>query len=165
MQQRGVSLVEMTVVLGLIGILLAVATLGFKAYARSFRTESQTRLLYGELMKARINAVYQKRETLVLLYPGRFEVYSSALGARDGVSPLLVHPLYFPVTCNGDGDPVDGYPLRFDSKGLPGNWCSICVEGEGGEGAVDSVVISPNMLRIGKRDKGYGCESAHVKTR
>ncbi|HBG08253.1 MAG: hypothetical protein A2075_06745 [Geobacteraceae bacterium GWC2_58_44] len=166
MQGRGgYSLVEVVLVIGIMSILLAIGTIKYKEYAIRYRTEAQTRMLHSELQKARISAVYQKRGTLVKLFPGRLEVYSSTWDDTVGVAPVLTRRLEYPITCNGDGDRVTGYRLDFDSKGLPGNWCSICVDDNDGVAVLDSVIISASRLSMGKRDQGHECKAAHITIR
>ena len=58
MHERGFSLVEMVMVVGIVSLLLAFGTLRFDEYAKRHRTESQTRMLYLQLQKARSNAVH-----------------------------------------------------------------------------------------------------------
>ena len=164
MQARGYSLVEMVVVIAVISILLAIAILKFSEYANRYRAESQARLIYSELLKARSNAVYERRSSRVKLYTDHFDVYSSTQDDTNGVAPVRTQLLDFPVDCNGTGDGVKGYPLDFNGIGLASNSCSICVENYG-SGAVDSMVISDTRLNIGIKDTGASCGSANITFR
>lgn len=164
MKARGYSLVEMVVVIGIISILLAIATLRFNEYSKRYGMEAQTRMIYRELLQARINALYQRRSTRVKLYPNRFEVYSSTQDDTAGVAPVRTQALSFPIVCTGDEDPTEGYPVDFDSKGLV-TWRSICVDQSDGLAAVDSIVTWRTRLRIGKKEKGDACISTNITTR
>jgi len=165
MQSRGYSLVEVVVVTGIVSVLLAIATLKFKEFAESSRIEAQTRLIYSELLKARINALYQRRTTRVKLYPDRFEVYSSTRDDSDGAAAVQTRALQYPITCNGNGDAENGYALDFDAKGLARNACSICLAEERGLGGVDSVIIAPVRLSVGKKEQGDACKAEHITIR
>jgi prepilin-type N-terminal cleavage/methylation domain-containing protein len=165
MRERGYSLVEIIVVVGVLSILLAIATPLFGNMMRRARTEDQTRTIYSELQRAQANALYQRRTTRVRLYRDRFEIYSSQSDSQKGVAPIQTRALSYPVTCNGTGDDVSGHPLDFDQKGLATR-CSICLEGGDGSGSVDSVVISATRISIGKKGKVEdACTSENITKR
>jgi prepilin-type N-terminal cleavage/methylation domain-containing protein len=165
MKARGYSLVEMMVVIGITSVLLAIGTLQFNAYLKRYRTEAQTRLIHAELLKTRLNALYQRRTARLKLYPGRFEVYSSGLDDSAGVAPVRTRTLEFPVTSSADGSDGSGYRIDFDAKGLAGNRCSICIQQADDAVAVDSVVVSASMVRVGKKDKGDECKAENITVR
>lgn len=166
MQSRGFTLLEMVLVLAVVSILLAIATLNFRDYARRYRTEAQTRLLYGELLKARVSAICQRRTVRVKLYPDRFEVYSSQLDNESGVQPALARRFEYPVTCTAKrGSDAKGYPLDFQMQGTTFDNCSICLEPNAGSGAVDSIKVSTTRLSIGKKDRGEACQDDNITTK
>ena len=154
MNERGTSLIEIVLVIAVAAILLGIATLNFKEFLDRSRTEAQTRFLYGQLLKARVDAVCQRRTIAVKVYPGRFEVYSSQIA--DGVEPLQTHLLNFPITCN------DWSPIEFEQSGLTFDEISLCLESTAGSGAVDSVVVGSTRISIGKKDKGDDCTTGNI---
>jgi prepilin-type N-terminal cleavage/methylation domain-containing protein len=154
MNSRGYSLVEMVVVIGIVSILLAIGTLRFNEYMKRYRIEAQTRLIYSELLRARANALYQRRETRMKLYTNRFEVYSSK---ADSGAPIASQVLGYPIVWGG-GDNVD-----FDERGMAVNNQSICLDYGDGSGAVNSVVIFKTRVSIGKKDKqDDSCEGKNI---
>jgi prepilin-type N-terminal cleavage/methylation domain-containing protein len=155
MRERGFSLVEMVLVIAIISILLAVGTLKFNDYAKRYRTESQTRMIYSLLQKARANAVYERRPTRVKLYANRFEIYSSL--ADNGAAPIVSQPLSYPIVWNQNGNTVE-----FDSKGMTTVLRSICLDAGAGTGAVDSIVVHFVRTSIGKKDSGDGCNADSI---
>ena len=164
MQERGYSLVEVLVVVGIISILLALALSRFTDYLTRSRTENQTRLIYGELLRARADALFQRRAIRVKLYRDHFEIYSSSQDNGNGAAPLETRGLRYPVTCNGTGDGVRGYPLDFDPKGLCTR-CSICLEAGNGSGAMDSVVLAATRVSLGIKDRGDACTADNITKR
>jgi prepilin-type N-terminal cleavage/methylation domain-containing protein len=160
MQQRGYSLVEMVVIIGIISIVLAIATPNFNDYLKRFRTEAQARMLYSELLTARANALYQRRETRVKLYANKFEIYSSACDSGSGVAPISTQILRYPIVWNQSGNSID-----FDERGMGLNTGCICIDAGEGTGGVDSVVISDLRVRIGKKDKGDDCKATNITVR
>lgn len=165
MKARGYSLVEMMVVIGITSVLLAIGTLQFNVYLIRYRTEAQTRMIHAELLKTRLNAVYQRRTARLKLYPGRFEVYSSGRDDSVGVAPVRTLALEFPVTSNADGNDLSGYCIDYDAKGLTTDWCSICVQRSDAAVTVDCVVVSAGMVRMGKKDKGDECKTENITLR
>jgi len=158
MQARGYSLVEVSVVIGIVGVLLALALPRFSEFLKRYRCEAQTRLIYGELLKARANALYQRRETRLTFYPERFEVYSSTADGT-GVAPSASLLLHYPIELDGAADVV------FDERGIALELRSLCIAEGQGNGAVDSVVIGKTRISIGKRAQGDACKTENITKR
>lgn len=162
MRSRGFSLLELVVLMALVSILLTIATLNFKEYLDRSRMEAQTRFLYGRLLKARVDAVCQRRSTVVKIYPQRFEVYSSQLDNRSGVEPLQTHRLSYPITSNGVWDATGGCSITFERDGLSNQNLSICLEPSAGSGGVDSITVFSTRISIGKKDGGDACKTDNI---
>lgn len=154
--RSGFSLVEVTAAMGIMAVLLAIAMPRFQDLLYHYRSESQTRMIYGELLQARARALYQRRETRLRFRADRFEIYSSA---ADGaaVAPIAVQLLSYPITVSGIGSDVD-----FDARGLAINKRSICIANPQSGGGLDSVVIADTRVSLGKRDLGNDCDSASI---
>lgn len=163
--KSGHSLVEMVVVIAILSILLTIATLRYQDYARRYRTEAQTRLIFSELLKARVNAICQRRTTRVKLYPARFEVYSSQQDDSSGVKPLETCQLSYPIICSKTWDPALGLVIDFGADGLSDQMLSVCLDQSAGSGAVDSIKVHTTRVTIGKKDKGNECNSDNITIR
>jgi hypothetical protein len=125
----------------------------------------QTRMIYENLLSARVNAVYQRRGVALRLYRNRFEVYSSSADSSAGAAPVQSLALALPTVSNSkSGDAMKGYPLGFDARGLSTNVCTVCLDNSDGSGGVDSIVISDLRIRIGKKDKGDDCKAENITT-
>ncbi|WP_136526613.1 pilus assembly FimT family protein [Geomonas ferrireducens] len=158
MRARGYSLVEMITIVACLAVLIALGTLMFQRYDRNFRTEAQTRLILTELMKARMNAITQHRATRVKLYRDRFEVYSS--GSDEG-DPVMVQTLNFPLMSNLPGF-AKGAKVEFQETGLTRNLGTVCVDADGMQPALDSIIIFATSMRSGVKDKGNDCDSENI---
>ncbi len=151
----------MITVVATVSLLIALGTLMFQRYDRSFRAEAQTRLILAELMKARMNAITQHRGTRVKLYRDRFEVYSSASERREGVDPIMVQSLNFPITKNFSGA-AEEVEVDFKETGFTDSWGSICVDIEGTQPALNSIVISATSIRSGVKEMANDCVSPNI---
>jgi hypothetical protein len=148
----------MITIVACLAALIALGTLMFQRYDRSFRTEAQTRLILTELMKARMNAITQHRVTRVKLYRDRFEVYSSG---SDGGNPVMTQTLNFPLMSNLGGF-ANGAKVDFQETGFTRDLGSVCVDADGVQPALDSIIISTTNMRSGVKDKGNDCESGNI---
>lgn len=157
----GYSLIEVVVVIGILSTLAVIGTVNFRKYLERYRVEAQTRMLYQELLKARSDALYRRREIRLRIYPERFELYSS----NDvGVAPLRTLPLSFTLRCKGEEEGGGGVTVVFDSRGVAEKGCSICLDRES-DSPVDSVVVYKTRVRIGKNEDPSVCDSDYIKTK
>jgi prepilin-type N-terminal cleavage/methylation domain-containing protein len=150
MNVRGYSLVEVMVVLGIITLLMGIGTLDFRGYLLRYRGEAQIRMIYGEILKARSDAICQRREVLVKVYPARFEIYSSGYD-KNGTAPARTLPLPIRVSCTGS-DSDGACPIGFDSRGITSDLCTIYLPAPAGSSTVDSVVVSYARVRLSKKE-------------
>ncbi|WP_085812170.1 prepilin-type N-terminal cleavage/methylation domain-containing protein [Geoanaerobacter pelophilus] len=160
MRSRGFSLIELLMIIGILSILYAIGTLSFNAYQKRYRAEAQTRFLFSEIQKARVDAICQRRWTRVKVYRDRFELYSSQQDNTSGVQPIQSYPLRLPVVWV----PKDKYPyvIEFEPWGVlnadESSEGTICLEDSSGTGGVDSIKISSTRISIKKGD-GDDCKS------
>jgi prepilin-type N-terminal cleavage/methylation domain-containing protein len=151
MNKRGFTLIELIVVIGLIGILLSMATFGFSQYSKKSKMSSQTRLLYGDLMEYRSKALYEKKNWTFNFSAAGYGIYSSAITTVTPVSTVIFkYPVEFNVT-----------KIVFDSRGMAKNSGTVCITGTI-DAVVDSVVISTTRVQIGKRKDGANCAAANI---
>jgi len=155
-QVAGYSLVEVTVVIGIAGVLMALGTPRFRELLYHYRSEAQVRAIYGELLQARARALYLRRPTRIRFYTERFEVYSTAVEGTE-VAPVMVLPLEYPVMVTGNGNNID-----FDTRGVTLNQRSICIANPEGGGGLDAVVIGETRVSLGKKEQGEDCASANI---
>ena len=159
MKQKGFSLVELVTVLSIIGILLAIGTLGFNSMQRKYGIDNQTRSLYTDLMDVRMKSMYKKKSHFVSLAAGVFVFYSS--GTRsDPAGEVLRRNLAYPVTWNGSVDLIE-----FNSRGLTTDLRSICVNPNETAPNIDSIVVATARINMGKRIVGGGCNAGDINVK
>lgn len=150
----GYSLVEMAVIIGIVSILLSIATANFNNYYKRYQSEAQTRMLYADFLSARANALYHRRGTRVKLYRTRFEVYSSL--TDGGPAPVTARLLQYPL------DVSSGTTVDFDQRGIALDMLTICIDDGYQTGAVDSITVHVMRTRIGKRVNGQACNGENI---
>ena len=144
-------MIELVIVIGLIGILLSLATFGFSRYSQKSNITNQTRLMYGDLMEYRSKALYEKKNWTFKISGSGYGIYSSI---NTTVAPVSTVIFKYPVLFNTTN-------IQFDSHGMTNNSGTVCISGSN-EAVVDSVVISTTRVQIGKRKEGLNCVAANI---
>ena len=154
MDRNGFSLLELVVVICIIGVLVAVATLKFNEAARRSGIESQTKMLYADLMKLRAHALFKKQKHTVKFTRTNFSIYSS--GHATG-APIVQRELRYAMR-------AANVTLHVDERGLVEFGNSICVDDDGSGAGFDSLVVSATRIQMGKRVAGGSCNSDDIRT-
>lgn len=151
--QRGFSLVELIVVIAIISTLLAISWFQFSAYTRKSQMESQTHILYGDLVEARTKALYEKKIMTL-----QFTANSYTIAADGAV--VTTRKLAYPVEWNNAANVEYGTTGLLNNAAAEGK--TICIA-QANDAPVDSVVISMTRVQIGKRKEGADCVSSSDK--
>lgn len=157
MRDHGFTLIEVLIAIGVMGILMAIATHNWHEMQVKSAVESEIKKIHADLTDIRLQALYSKTPRSVILSGQQFKIYSSL---ETSVDPIVTKQLRYPIKWNGGG------PLTFDSQGMTSNLGSICVLPTNdlavlNSAAEDSIIVSQTRLNLGKRTGGV-CDSDHI---
>lgn len=150
MRQDGFSLIELIVVVLIIGVLLATATVNFRDWSVRYSIESQVNEMYVDFANARIKAMSRNRLHFVNLSADRYTVTedSDNDGTREDTDTLIVTKiLKNQMTWSG------GSEISFDARGLASENETVSFPDTAGA-AYDCVMVSVTRIGIGKMNGG-----------
>jgi Tfp pilus assembly protein FimT len=84
----GVTLVELLIIISVIGILVVAMGFSFEGWMGRYRIESQTKEIYADLMDARTRAMTRNRIHFVILDTTQYTIYDDNDPAPDGNGTL-----------------------------------------------------------------------------
>jgi prepilin-type N-terminal cleavage/methylation domain-containing protein len=153
MKNRGFSLVELLVVIGLIGIISAIATMNFNSWQIKTQIESQTRTLFASLNQARIDAMQHKLPRSIVLSPNMYTYRQYSSENEDRAAGTIVQTQPVANTLTEISGPADNITY-FDVRGYTDDTGTIQLYPAGTSAAVDCVFVSTGRTNIGKMANG-----------
>lgn len=176
MKDRGITLIELIIVISIIGILLIALGFSFEGWMGGYRVESQIKQMYVDLMNARARAMERNRVHFVRINNSTsYSIYeddsngSSAVPDGDGIlqigtdTQLPTYPktVEYNLDWNNSivGSPVN---LTFNTRGIMTTLGSLSIfvdrDGDGRKDVdadYDCIVIASTRINMGKlNDKG-----------
>jgi prepilin-type N-terminal cleavage/methylation domain-containing protein len=164
MNRKGFSLIELVVVIGIISILLALATLNFSQWQRKTNVEKETKELYADLMFIRQQAIvtgmihqfhYVSANSVTFL---RYSSENDALGTR-----IRQRNLPYAISKSSWSDP-SGNDIDFTSRGMMDDvdGKALCISSDA-DPAYDSIVIQQSRISLGKNtEQGSSCDPSKI---
>jgi prepilin-type N-terminal cleavage/methylation domain-containing protein len=152
MSSRGFTLIEMLLVVAIMGILTTIGGFAFSQYQQKSAVENQTRRLYADLVGLRSRALFEKRPRTVRVAATSYSLYSSDVVT---VNPVSTTMLKAPINQSSAAD------TTYDTCGMTTTTTTICAAARN-SAPVDSIVIYPTSIRLGKLTQGAACADANV---
>ena len=164
MCQRGYSLVELLVTMGIVAILLSIATMEFGKWNKRVGMERQIKELYADLMGLRQDAMVTKQAHRVQFSASSyvFRRYSTEFDATGVVT--MQKAVKYPITLSNWASPSTT-EIEFNSRGImvdPIGKC-ICTYSTI-QPPMDSIVISQSRINIGRIiNQGGACARTNIE--
>jgi type IV fimbrial biogenesis protein FimT len=163
MKARGFTVVELVVVIGIMGILLTLATLEFGRWQRKSMVEKEVQELYADIQKSRMQAAFTKVNQGILFSAQQvsFRTLSSAsdkVGAQSSVKALRTG-----ISTNFSASPQSNY-VYFNTNGVMTDAIDkvVCFDVTD-EVAYDAIIITHTLTSLGKQvDRGEDCARINV---
>lgn len=159
LREKGFSLTELIVIMGLFGILLSIATLNFSEWQNKSNIERDTRELHASLTDLRQKAMTRKREHRAMLNTGNliFKQFTSAADNGNGPSSTILTKVVTNHLTNPSGTPISNLVISFDDRGYTTNNATIVVGPPGSTASVNCLRVSAARINLGKMTGGT-CE-------
>jgi len=132
--QQGLSLVEVLIVVGIVGILMAISVPNVLSQLPKYRLNGAARQLMGELMAARMKAVSQNKKVRIFFPDNhQYKICDDANGDNrvddcEGDARIKdIQANYHDVTIDANRNPM------FDPTGIAAVFGSICLTNKSGE--------------------------------
>ena len=152
MNRRGFSLIELIIVMAVIGIIMAIATVNFNSWQRKATIERQTRELHADLNAARTDSIFRKTRHSIVLNPNNYIMKRYTSPDEDstagGIVVLRKDVSY--VISKLSGTFADEH-IVFDTRGfVTFNPPTIKINPSDSGAAFDCIVISTARTNLGK---------------
>lgn len=159
--QSGFTLVELMVVVAIIGIVLAIATMNFTQWNDKYTVESYTKEIHSILMKARNDAANTNTQVSVTLSANLVTTYQDVNGnavVDPGETTTKPYPRFVLNSNVAGGIPTT---IVFDRRGMTDNIQSINIPVQtlnpagyspNASPGVDCVVVATTRINMGRWD-------------
>lgn len=164
MNRRGFSLVELVAIIGVMVVLMTIATLEFGSWQRKSLVERYTKELYSDLQDARMKAAFTKVRQGVEF--GAQQVVFRSFSSEGDLAGTNVATKTVPIafTRNTADSPAPAGRIEFDSRGVMRDQAIqvICFT-SAVDAAYDALIITPALTSMGKvTNREISCARTNV---
>ena len=157
--ENGFSLTELIVIMGLISILLSIATINFNQWQNKAFIERDTRELQASLTDLRQKAMTRKLVHTATINAGNylFKQFTSASDDGNATKDTIQTKVAGIPLSNASGTPWSNLVITFDDRGYTSDNATIVVGPADSFAAVNCLVVSTARINLGKMNGGK-CE-------
>lgn len=159
LDRKGFSLVEMLVVIAIMGIAAAIATLNFTQMRTKSNIEKETRELFSDINEARLQSIYtKKRHSIVFPTANNYVLkqYSTLNERSEFGTVLQTKTTNYAMTKTDGSALVADRLVLFDIRGFTSNVETIRFNPIN-TAAFDCILISVARTNLGKMGTGNVC--------
>jgi len=155
MKDRGITLIELIIVISIIGVLLIALGFSFEGWMGGYRVESQTKEMYVDLMNARARAM-QRNRVHAVDFPSaaqyRIREDTDEDNVTDSILPSYPKTVQYNISWSWSGA-SNQYRVNFDNRGIVQPESNplggtICISGSSPTTSPDYDCIKISQLRI-----------------
>ncbi len=161
MNRRGFTITELIVVIAIISVLLALATLSFNQWQRKANIENEVKQLYADLR-------YAQQQAMVSVMTHRINFpsmsYMAVVRLRDENDATGTRVLQRSLPYAIRQSTPSFAAIEFNCRGLmvDPETKSICVFSDSGAN-VDSIVLMQSRISLGRlKNQGGACEASNI---
>ncbi len=152
MKERGISHIELVVVMALVGVLVSAAGFEYYDWGKKVETEKITKVLYTDMMYARMMAIARGREHYVVLGKTAYSVVEDTNDngkndSADRTLPEFPKHVESSLSWNNSGSEV-----TFDGRGIMPKWRTIRVSSEDAD--YNCIAVSTTRIIMGQYING-----------
>jgi type IV fimbrial biogenesis protein FimT len=157
--RQGLTLIELVVVIGIISVLLGLATIAFRDWLVKYNVESQVKQMVTDFSEMRVRAMTLKQRHSITVNQNNyvFKMYSSddeALSAGT-VIPGGAHPVKYALKSNSSTY-YNGQVFEVDHRGMVVNTFGGTIYLDSDSSAtVDCLTINTLRINPGKKNAGW----------
>lgn len=148
LNRKGLSFVELIVVLAIAGTLLSLATMNFSQMQRKAKVDQVVRELHTDINTARLESVYKKAEHRLKFGDKDYELQRASYDDNGNIvwNTVFAKKVVFQLKlANGAAVPN----MIFNIRGMTTNQQTIVVSDDGA-GSINCIVVSTARTNLGK---------------